>query len=446
MTTIFTLQGATIMLIGRFSKMTHEQLAARYEAQGATVVSLVGLGLDYMVAGQGYSLQRAQAMNIGIPILDEDDAYRLLVEGQVTRDEIAQEDIQTSFGEVRALLHDAKPDPLVWQALCEQLDRCEDHMRQHVLHYAESFVSQWGESMFGQRGFALPLDDPRHEQLIDGYWAYGMENELRVAPERWVGQMVQGVDSPSFALIRALDLSNSNLSSKVIKTLLETTSLPNLQQLALPIGRAITKALIKTLCATPYAQTLRYLRLGDGHNRLAHWFEVCVDGPLAITTLDTTQYHTSAIPWALAQLDCFEHLTTIAMWDDQLRTYEDQNIPSVPNLHLDSPNLVTLVRVLAQPRFYTQLKQLKLYHYQSVSGWKMLFDLPYQGRLDILDIGSPQPSHHTRMIAYQRANLQRMLMQSVFLERVSTLKLGIFYHAMDVDALSQQFEHLEVIR
>ena len=88
MTTIFTLQGATIMLTGRFSKMTHEQLAACYEAQGATVVSLVGLGLDYMVAGQGYSLQRAQAMNMGIPILDEDDAYRL----QHRRDMFAREE------------------------------------------------------------------------------------------------------------------------------------------------------------------------------------------------------------------------------------------------------------------------------------------------------------------------------------------------------------------
>jgi DNA ligase (NAD+) len=77
-----TLTGLTFVLTGSLERFTRDEAAAALKSLGAKVASSVSKKTSYVVAGEAAGSKYDKAVELGVPILTEDDLVRLVESGE----------------------------------------------------------------------------------------------------------------------------------------------------------------------------------------------------------------------------------------------------------------------------------------------------------------------------------------------------------------------------
>jgi DNA ligase (NAD+) len=75
------LDGVTVVLTGTLSGMSRDEAKAAVEDRGGKVTGSVSGRTTAVVAGEGPGSKMARAIDLGIPVIDEEQFGRLLEEG-----------------------------------------------------------------------------------------------------------------------------------------------------------------------------------------------------------------------------------------------------------------------------------------------------------------------------------------------------------------------------
>ena len=313
--------GQTFSFVGTFIASTHEQLETRIRAQGGEVVASPTPQTDYIVTGANpVGTKFNKVLALGVPMLGEQDIEDLLAgEDVFLGEDDDHEDANALFGEAREWLHRTEPSAKLWQDLTEVLDRCPVNQQAALVSYIDSFFSAWHAdgSMASLIGYPIDLESVRHTRVEDGYWRYGVPGELRVAPEHWVGELMQGKRSPKLRLIRALDLVWSDMNSRDVGAVLAHPDLTCIDTLNLSLSKQLTRQLIRTLCASPTRDKLERLMFGQLHPRNSIWWLEASDAPGALQYLDTSQY-SALISFRFLEAPYFQNLTGLSLIGEQM--------------------------------------------------------------------------------------------------------------------------------
>ena len=78
------LKGKTFVLTGALAAFTREEAEEVLRGLGARVASSVSKKTDYVVAGESPGSKYQKAMELGVPVLTEDEFLRLLADLRVT--------------------------------------------------------------------------------------------------------------------------------------------------------------------------------------------------------------------------------------------------------------------------------------------------------------------------------------------------------------------------
>lgn len=79
------LAGLTFVLTGTLPRMSREEARALIEAHGGKVSSSVSKKTDYVVAGSEAGSKLQRALELGVPVIDEDTLERLIAERSTTQ-------------------------------------------------------------------------------------------------------------------------------------------------------------------------------------------------------------------------------------------------------------------------------------------------------------------------------------------------------------------------
>lgn len=378
--------GQTFSFVGTFIASTHEQLETRIRAQGGEVVASPTPQTDYIVTGANpVGTKFNKVLALGVPMLGEQDIEDLLAgEDVFLGEDDDHEDANALFGEAREWLHRTEPSAKLWQDLTELLDRCPVNQQAALVSYIDSFFSAWRAdgSMASLIGYPIDLESVRHTRVEDGYWRYGVPGELRVAPEHWVGELMQGKRSPKLRLIRALDLVWSDMNSRDVSEILGHPDLPHLETLHLSSNKTLTKQLIRTLCSDPTRPKLKRLMVGELSPRNDAWWSAISDAPSALETLDLTQFHAHS-SFQFFNTLYFTNLQSLAITGlqlDRLRAILDREIE---HLEISGPNIESLRASLQDPKFSEYLDKLTIERV-SIGDICDIFEFTFDGWLSVL--------------------------------------------------------------
>jgi DNA ligase (NAD+) len=76
----FLLAGKTVVFTGLLEKMTRAEAEAMAKRIGARTSSSVSNNTDYVVAGLGAGFKLTKAVQLGVPVLTEDEWFNLIGE------------------------------------------------------------------------------------------------------------------------------------------------------------------------------------------------------------------------------------------------------------------------------------------------------------------------------------------------------------------------------
>ena len=475
------LEGKVFVFTGKLTKMTRHEAQSLIASKGARIGKSVGTKTDYVIVGERPSGKYIKAKNMGIPILSEDD-FKALMEG----DEVEVEDIGAAgdrsidelLGELRSVM-DGAPSAPMWEAIVRLVDECREEDVATLTNYVNGYIQRWSEeSMKGQKGAAF--DAGFDGKRIQGSWWYrsklkgaGVNGELRVAPEAWVGQMTQGAESAKFELVRALDFHASEANMTSLKKVVEHPNLTHLQTIVFPEHRAPTKTLVKTLCTHKNCESLAHIVFSGFTEAVVEAFEKSGTKARGITSVDLTDATTeswykrrpkSELIARLFATPVFSTLESVrfppsSASEDFLDLLWNQK--SNPKLHrielpaLTKENVHFVEALFAHPMYEAQIDELELpqflidYNKRSratrFEKFNVLLDIEPSKRLKLLDLSSLRFYKAEKKAATVNKDLLAILPSSKLLGQVDKLVLGDWATDELVEALKTAFDGIEVI-
>ena len=398
-----------LTVVGRFERWSYQTLCEMLEPHGVTTSKQVVRRTTCLLRGRGEHGALVDAMVRGIPIIDEMQMVRLFEVGAIELGDLGERawGEVSRFGEVRALLHDARPDGATWLALCELLDRCAAEEARVLVPYARDFFDSWEA-----QGLLDGVRYPTSCEITDAVsWAdaknTGFEGELCVAPLSWVSELIRGEEHEKFTLIRGLDFTHTGLKGGVIKKILDNPHLHRVRRISLPITKPITRPLVQQLCSKPWLDRLVTLRIGGYTRFVDDMFAAFGKTPGALRELDVSQAP-YFVPWRTHCAPYFHGLDTLSM-----------NCQHIRDHHLEL--------------------------------WLEFFHHAFEGHLALLDVGSMHESLAENLedplfVEAVCEPLNALLCQCELLERVDTLGLGLMYDLIDVEKVRASHPSLEVRR
>jgi hypothetical protein len=448
--TRLTIQGTKFTVIGKFDAHTQAQLIEMIiAAGGTTTISLSGEVGCLVVGEEAQSTTYNTALLLGLPIIGEEDLLAALNGEEVWIDEeerAEDTDRRALFGEVRSLLHDAAPSRTVWEALTKLLDRCAPEQLEPLVYYVGEHLEQWerGDQMEELVGSAYDLDDPRSTMPLPQDRKRGIIGEVRVAPERWVGEMVQGSVSVKHSLVRALDLSSSGLNGTQICKLLENPHLTRIEHLALPTSKKLTKKLVRKLCEPPLLETLEMLRLGDIPNHsgvMDNWFAEHGTSQGSLKELDLSEYRVGMLLGFLEQ-PYFENVTRMCVHYWYFELFRHAIPPEIEDLEIVQPDLSEIATFIETEECAHRLKRLRIRELYEFS-WAPLLEIDFPGHLEVLELQSAELFFpHLTQIHVRTFN--KAIYGAKLLEHVDVFEAGPVKEWLDLEKLARLFPNLEV--
>ncbi len=454
------LEGATCVITGRMITMTKAQAAARLETVGATLRTSVSAKTTFVVVTEMGTSAHTLAKAMGVPLLSEQEFAALLVHKSLEvaePGEAGEKSVDTLLGEVRGVMQGV-PSAEMWHALVGLLDECRAEDVHILTEYIDSYIARWtDDQMKGLLG-------SNHDASTHEWWHYrsDVEGELRVAPEHWVGQMQQGVDSPKFKIVRALDLTHAKMTSTAIIKILNHPHLAQLHILELPLRLVPSMSLIEALCAHP---TLTHLKIGKVDDRTEAAFKKYGPKPGRLETLDICKLdavyssHVNESVQTSFSSPYFDSITSLYLSD----LYYDSTVfqcmldgslfPNVNHVHFFSGSKLcsSIKKTLESPWAAKNLERLSArtlhYNARNEPQWIEIFQVDFAGRLDELDLStfddrglraSDDPEGLMHM-------LERELPTAPLLESVDTLVLGQWKTDALCDTLTRHFPHLTIL-
>ena len=325
------MQGTTFLVIGSFRKSRFYVWFDDYiSAHGGRVVMKASQKPDVAIVGDRPSKELIRAKNLGIPIMTQGPDLEALLEGDeieiVDPMEQGDESLDVLMGEARSMLSGGAPGPARWSAITALLDRAHPDHVGALSAYFEGYVGRWGQAQMADLASDVAmLKEGEPDPRLVAQWDIGKQDrafsrgELRVAPESWVPQLMEHkVRSPKFQLVRALDLSQSRLSSTHAIRAMRHPDLTSLTRLALPNKGLHTRTLMRELCKPEFLMKLDHVTLFglkmDAAEELARASEgvECALRHLALAPADywRTGGHEVTMLWRSDYVQKIEALTT----------------------------------------------------------------------------------------------------------------------------------------
>ncbi len=240
-----SLEGLVFSVVGRFSPHTQAEVSALLRERGAEVHNALQQSTQYLISGQhlGYVDERARI--IGARILDE-SLYQGLIDGTLSREQFdakiaaleAKEHVEPTM-EASAFIEALRPkvqgDEIASRVeVVEMLDQATPEAQQIACHYL-------GGTAWGERHLTLPKS--YNFLMASGGKFYGI-------PKHWKVDILAGVDSPKYNIIRVGGFSSDNLGNTVLMNIFKCTSLNRVELLDLErnkVGVGFMKALANSV-------------------------------------------------------------------------------------------------------------------------------------------------------------------------------------------------------
>ena len=443
-------QGSRFAITGTFPDNTQAEMVEVIMAAGGLFSSTVNNETDYLLIGEDATgLAYNTALLLGIPLLDERDFFQACAGEEVwlqTQEEIADADLRSLFGEVRSLLNDAAPSRKVWEELTRLLDLCVPEQLEPLVYYANEHLEQWAQQgqMKGLVGSTYDLGDPRDTAPLPPNRRRGIDDEVRVAPDRWVGEMVRGDFSKKHSLVRALDLSSSGLNGTQVCALLENPHLTRIEHFALPTSKKLTSALTKKLCAPPLLETVRMLRPGNVDALyFSDWFRKHGKTQGALRELDVTGFSWGFLLETLKP-PYFQGVTTLRCFNYLHMGWQRESLPrtALEELHITNPFTNKLAQYLEWQGSETRLRDLYIHEWEEHL-WSKFLSLDLEFSLDVLAI-TFAPNVIEQLSQGQLRTFREAVYDSILLERVRVFKIGSLVEMFDLEKLALLFPDLEI--
>ncbi len=253
------LEGTTFCVTGNFDNHQNTRtVEAALRAAGGKTMKSMGLKVEALVFGGGYTQKTQTARDRGIPILREAELDRLLAEGSVEIDfepptvEGGEASVDELLGEVRGVLAEA-PGPALWLKIVALVNQCDPEQVGPLVDYVNGHIEHW----------------PAHQAT------------LCVAPKEWIVTMIQGQDTPAYGLVRRLNLSDVAVNTTGFKKLLGCVSLDALTSVDVAVEKKLTKTAFKALAAHARFASLDELVVGFFDEGCAQ----ALDVPASLTAL-----------------------------------------------------------------------------------------------------------------------------------------------------------------
>lgn len=278
-----TIDGKTFVLTGKLETMTRSEAQRKIRAAGGKIGKSVNSKTDFVVVGKRPGKKYTQARSRGIPTVDEADLDALLsgeaIEVEDELEEAGERSMGEVIGEIRGVL-DGHPSPEMWEAIVKQVDTCQPEQLEQLVAYVEDHVSRWDEGEMERQEAAAPsLRDRRTDSYDDRGWSWwysrsrSLRGDIRVAPEEWITQMVNGIDSPKFRLIRTINLSSLRLTGTLAGKLFERPDLQHVRVLNLGENNDMSMTFFRKLVAAENMRSLEVLYLHRLKPKMTRGFE-----------------------------------------------------------------------------------------------------------------------------------------------------------------------------
>ncbi len=466
------LKGTTFCLTGKLTTMTRHEALAAIEKAGGKFTKSVTAKTDYMIVGARPSAKYAKAKSMGIPLLTEEDFKTLMKGESVQVEEVGvagSRGVDELLGEVRSVMQGA-PSAQMWLELVELLDECDAEGVSVLTDYIDGYIARWSEDAMRNQSAKLAdlsrdKNDPRHHAYHWYNRIKGHKGDLRVAPESWVGEMQQGVDSPKFKIVRVLDLQTMKLTSTVIGKLLEHPSLTQLESLILPRDVSPSKKLIGQIATHA---TLRKLYPGQVSPKSAGYFAAEKRIPPQLDTLHIGHFTPSE--WSITpeqkverlievlSSPMFAHTTQLGLsyvhklHKPLLREIQSKNVlEQCTIIHVDSCSAKDLRTILDSPfaerhiSFHTDRIACNPKSKTRLKEWLTLLAHVHAGRIALLDWSNLTANANNTDGTDIAEFLDTYSCESTLLQSVDTLVLGKWKTPELTGALEKTYPGLEVL-
>ena len=234
------LEGTTFCVTGNFDNHQNTRtVEAELRAKGGKTQKSMGLKVEVLIFGSGWSGKTDTARDRGLPILREAELDRLLADGYVEIDfeppsvDGGDASLDELLGEARGALA-KNPGPRTWDALVRVIDQCDADQVGALTDYVFDHLERW----------------PERERLLCS------------APRDWIATMLRGEDSPAYRLVRRLDLGEVDAKTTAFKKLLGCESLCHVDALDIAVDKKLTKTAFKALAQAEHLSTVRDLTVG----------------------------------------------------------------------------------------------------------------------------------------------------------------------------------------
>ena len=203
-----------LLLTGRFEGFTHAEARRRLKERGIIASWSLNPRVLALVVGMRSGNALESARGLGLPLLSEVQLHSL-IRGADLKRVILESTVSPAFTDpthdvlsgLRGVLH-GEPGCAMWEGVCQHLDRCPVDVLDVAVGYAE-----------GSMG-AMPSYEEGEASLFEVQHAHRpWKRPLGLAPENWLGALGEGMTSPKFRLIRALNFGSGWEEAKIIKAL-----------------------------------------------------------------------------------------------------------------------------------------------------------------------------------------------------------------------------------
>ena len=225
-----TIEGKKFCITGKLEHYTRTTAQRAIMQAGGLIAKSVGPQTDFLVVGQRAGSKLNKARTLGIPVIEEADLEAFLAGAVVDVDEdivvSGDASVRDLIGEARSAL-DGKPTSRTWNTIIGLIDACAPDQLGALVDFLEPQVERWQVPPDAQwrpdKGTHLVEDAPSG-------WADRIpKGDLRVAPWRWIVEMINKHDSPKHRLIHVIHTNGMRMTSTAAAAILERDQLTKLR-------------------------------------------------------------------------------------------------------------------------------------------------------------------------------------------------------------------------